>query len=102
MRALADTGSKKTVDTGSKKTFVHETLLLNSATLLNFNKKIRMNVLDSVTNLQECVASQGITFLELSTNQIIVKRFEAHLVDVQASTFDVILGQDFNTALGMR
>ena len=89
------------VDTGSKRTFIYKSALPIGCKPIELDDQVQTKLLDRVTQINQTVMFKDMVLPELSSTTHIVKPFNAYVVDVKATSFDIILGQDFNVALGI-
>jgi len=89
------------VDTGAKKTFAHLSALPPGATTTVLDAPTRATLLDKSTAMLEKATLSDTVLPELSTTAHITKPFTACVADAVSPTFDVILGQDFNVPVGL-
>jgi Aspartyl protease len=88
------------VDTGSKHTFIYKDALPHAVQPTQV-KGIRTSLLDKTTIIDQVVQFDDMVLPELNATKHITKSFTAYVANSQSHHFDVILGQDFNIALGL-
>jgi hypothetical protein len=89
------------VDSGSKRSFVYNNILPQGVIPTILDKPITTNLLDTATSINRKVRLQNIVLPELSNTTKIVQPFDLYVAEANATNFDLILGQDFNIAVGL-
>jgi len=89
------------VDSGSQKTYIYKSALPMGTNVTMLETAMSTRMLDQVTSIDSTVTLKDIVLPELSATTHIVVPFEAYVANAQATSFDVILGQDFSVALGI-
>jgi hypothetical protein len=89
------------VDSGSKRTFIYKSALPLDVETERLKIGLITNLLDRLTTIDQAVKLEEIILPELSATTRIVTPFKAYVAEATTVNFDIILGQDFNIALGI-
>ena len=88
------------IDSGSKRSFIYKDALPYGCEYTKI-EGIKTTLLDQSTIIDKMVQFEDIVLPELSSTHHITQPFQAFVAESEAQSFDVILGQDFNIALGI-
>lgn len=88
------------IDSGSCKSFIYQSALPKGSKTTQV-KGIKTTLLDRSTTIDTCVQVEDIVLPEFSTSMHITTNFELFVAKTEAKHFDLILGQDFNTQVGI-
>ena len=88
------------VDTGSKYSFIYQSALPLDATTSSI-PGMTTRLLDCTTLINQAVELEDIVMPELNASMHVTRPFRAYVAEAQATSFDVILRQDFNINLGI-